>query len=58
MTGSGMKAAEHPDYRAVLKSIPPAERRGFMQLTNRHGLIEAWPASRPYPAACDDQWSG
>ena len=39
MTGSGMKAAEHPDYRAVLKSIPPAERRGFMQLTNRHGLI-------------------
>ena len=33
------ESAEHPDYRAVLKSIPPAERRG-LQLTNRHGLIK------------------
>lgn len=36
MTGM---ASLSPDYRTVLKSIPAAERRGFMKLTNRHGLM-------------------
>ena len=30
---------DHPDYRSVLKSIPTADRRALMVLTNWHGLL-------------------
>ena len=33
------KSLPSPDYRAVLRSLPPEEKRRLMALTNHHGLI-------------------